>query len=179
MNLIWVLSMFSTNISCPIPTPPLLPAFHWQLKACLFSYRSHQVGQRIIISTYTLGGQPQEDCSPPPGRYLVLSPSLSGTFSWWALKQQDYTRAAQSLGDVSWQGSLTLVVLGYLCILLLFKNAFAKGETIKLPVAELGLQKYTLPKVWFLSVSAARYPLCCRHLHLSDPGTSAPREGRP
>lgn len=93
-----------------------------------------------------------------------------------------YARAAQGqtpLRDVSWQGSLTLVVLGYLCILVLFKTAVAEGETIKPSVAQLGLEKYTLPKVWFLSVLAAHYPFCYWHLHLSDPGTSVLREEHP
>lgn len=46
----------------------------------------------------------------------------------------------------------------------------------KSSVIQLDLEKYALPKVWFLSVLAARDPFCHWHLHLSDPGTSVLRE---
>lgn len=177
MNLIW----FSLHLAPTfLPSSDCQHPSHRWLKACLFSYHLCQVGQRSIISAYRLGEQPQKDCSPPPGRYLALPESLNGTCNRWTLKQRVYFPQGQTTsGDVSWRGSLTPVGLGYLRMLVLFKNAVAEEKTIKPSVPQLGLEKYTLPKVWFLFVLAAHYPFCYWHLHLSDPGSSALREEHP
>lgn len=186
MDLIWVLSTFGTNISCPLPTPPLLPAS-----------QPLTTSSRLILTSLVPGRAKDYYFHLQTGRATTerLLPTSWEVFSSVGITERHlqlvnpeaprlfpYTSGAQGqtpLGDISWQGSLTAVVLGYLCILVLFKNAVAEGEAIKPSVAQLDLEKYTLPKALFPSVSAAHYPFCYWHLHLSDPGTSALREEHP
>lgn len=116
----------SLHLAPTFPALSRLPHFcqhpsHRRLKSMLMliSLVPARQGKGLIFPHLHTGRATTERLVPPPGRYLALSASPSGTCNWWTLKPWvlfSYIRAAQSLGDVSWQSSLTMIVLGYSCI---------------------------------------------------------------
>lgn len=146
-------ALFRLPHFCPHPT-------RRRLKASLFSYHLSQVGHGIIISTYPLTEWEGTHREPAPhllggiqlGQHLRAAPATGDPRSRMLIFLSESCPGPDPLGGCHLHSSLNLVVLRYLCILGSFKNVVAEGETIKPSIAQLSLDKYTLPKVRFLSV---------------------------